>query len=100
MSLNLQQELNPEQYRAVSTLEGPLLIIAGAGSGKTRTIIFRIAHMLEKGIPQSAILALTFTNKAAREMSDRIRRLTGRKLSNLTISTFPVSYTHLTLPTN
>jgi len=88
VSLNLQQELNPEQYRAVSTLEGPLLIIAGAGSGKTRTIIFRIAHMLEKGIPQSAILALTFTNKAAREMSDRIRRLTGRKLSNLTISTF------------
>ena len=88
MSLNLQQELNAEQYRAVSNLEGPLLIIAGAGSGKTRTIIFRIAHMLEMGIPQSSILALTFTNKAAREMSDRIRQLTGKRLSNLTLATF------------
>ncbi len=88
MPLNLQQELNPEQYRAVSTIEGPLLIIAGAGSGKTRTVIFRIAHMLEKGIPQSAILALTFTNKAAREMSERIRQLTGKRLSNLTLATF------------
>jgi len=88
VSLNLQQELNAEQYRAVSNLEGPLLIIAGAGSGKTRTIIFRIAHMLEMGIPQSSILALTFTNKAAREMSDRIRQLTGKRLSNLTLATF------------
>ena len=75
MSLNLKQELNPEQYRAVSIIEGPLLIIAGAGSGKTRTIIYRIANMLDRGIPQAAVLALTFTNKAAREMSQRIQEL-------------------------
>lgn len=84
----LKDKLNPEQYRAVTTLEGPILIIAGAGSGKTRVITYRIANMLEKGIPQSAILALTFTNKAAKEMEDRIKDLTSRKLQNLTVSTF------------
>ena len=85
---NLRKELNPEQFRAVSTTDGALLIIAGAGSGKTRVITFRIAHMLDCGIPQSAILALTFTNKAAREMEDRVKDLTGKKLQNLTVSTF------------
>ncbi|MBQ2313339.1 MAG: UvrD-helicase domain-containing protein, partial [Treponema sp.] len=85
---NLKDELNPEQYRAVTTVDGPILIIAGAGSGKTRVITYRIAHMLEKGIPQSQILALTFTNKAAKEMSERIKGLTGKKLQNLTVSTF------------
>ena len=80
--------LNPEQDEAVHTIEGPLLIIAGAGSGKTRVITFRIAHMLENHIPQSQILALTFTNKAAREMEARAKALTGRKLTNLTVSTF------------
>ncbi|MDY2840124.1 MAG: 3'-5' exonuclease [Treponema sp.] len=84
----LKKELNPEQYRAVTTTEGAILIIAGAGSGKTRVITFRIAHMLDKGIPQSSILALTFTNKAAREMEERIKDLTQRKLQNLTVSTF------------
>lgn len=84
----LRKELNPEQFRAVSTTDGALLIIAGAGSGKTRVITFRIAHMLDCGIPQSAILALTFTNKAAREMEDRVKDLTGKKLQNLTVSTF------------
>lgn len=85
---NLRKELNPEQFRAVTTLDGPLLIIAGAGSGKTRVITFRIAHMLDSGIPQSQILALTFTNKAAREMEERVKELTGKKLQNLTVSTF------------
>ena len=85
---HLKDELNGEQYEAVTTLEGPILIIAGAGSGKTRVITYRIAHMLRTGIPQSQILALTFTNKAAREMETRVKELTGRKLQNLTISTF------------
>ena len=85
---DLKNELNPEQYEAVMTINGAILIIAGAGSGKTRVITFRIAHMLDAGVPQSAILALTFTNKAAREMQERIKELTGKKLPLLTISTF------------
>lgn len=84
----LKNELNPEQYKAVTTINGAILIIAGAGSGKTRVITFRIAHMLDSGIPQSQILALTFTNKAAKEMEDRVKDLTQRKLQNLTVSTF------------
>lgn len=84
----LRKELNPEQFRAVTTTKGAILIIAGAGSGKTRVITFRIAYMLEEGIPQSQILALTFTNKAAKEMEVRIKELTQKKLQNLTVSTF------------
>jgi len=83
-----EEELNGPQLEAVTSIDGALLIIAGAGSGKTRVITCRIAKMLEKGIPQSAILALTFTNKAAREMESRVRELTGKKLHNLTVSTF------------
>lgn len=86
--MNLEAELNTEQLKAVTSLDGAVLIIAGAGSGKTRVITFRIANMLEHGILQSQILALTFTNKAAREMTERIKELTGQKLQNLTISTF------------
>ncbi len=88
MSLNLKNELNEKQYVAASTIEGPVLIIAGAGSGKTRMITYRIAHMLEMGISQSSILALTFTNKAASEMAERVRGLTGDSLPKLTTSTF------------
>ncbi len=86
--LDYEAELNPEQFDAATHMDGPILILAGAGSGKTRVITFRAAYMLEKGVPQSAILALTFTNKAAREMADRLKALTGKKLQNLTVSTF------------
>ena len=88
MAIDLEKELNDMQCKAASIIDGPVLIIAGAGSGKTRMITFRIAHMLEKGIAQSSILALTFTNKAAKEMQERVKQLTGEKLSNLTVSTF------------
>jgi DNA helicase-2/ATP-dependent DNA helicase PcrA len=87
-NLNLEAELNRPQIQAVTTIDGPVLIIAGAGSGKTRVITYRIAHMLEQGIPQQAILALTFTNKAATEMETRVKELTKRKLQALTINTF------------
>ena len=88
MSIDLNQELNSEQAKAAGNIHGPSLIIAGAGSGKTRMITYRIAYMLEQGIKESEILALTFTNKAAKEMSERIKSLTGLKLKGLTASTF------------
>lgn len=88
MSIDLNQELNSEQAKAAGNIHGPSLIIAGAGSGKTRMITYRIAYMLERGIKESEILALTFTNKAAKEMSERIKSLTGLKLKGLTASTF------------
>ena len=88
MPIDYEKELNPEQYEAVTRIDGPLLIIAGAGSGKTRVITFRMAYMLEHGVPQHAILALTFTNKAAKEMVERVKQLTKKKLRDVTISTF------------
>lgn len=81
--------LNTAQKQAVQTLMGPVLILAGAGTGKTRTVTCRIANMLEKGINPRSILALTFTNKAANEMADRVAGLVDRKAARqMTVSTF------------
>ena len=87
--MELKKLLNPEQYDAVTTIDGPVLILAGAGSGKTRVLTYRIAHMIEDlGIYPSQILAITFTNKAAGEMKDRVRRMVGDIVDNMWISTF------------
>ena len=86
--MDLMQGLNEPQQRAVACLQGPLLIVAGAGSGKTRVLTFRIANLLEHGVPPYRILAITFTNKAAREMRERVDALIGDAAQDVWLSTF------------
>ncbi len=84
----LLKQLNEAQQQAVANTEGPVMVIAGAGSGKTRVLIYRIAYMLEKGVDPFQVLALTFTNKAAREMKERISNLIGNEAKNVWMGTF------------
>src|ERR1039458_5919574 len=83
LQIDYARELNEQQYAAVTAPPGPSLVIAGAGSGKTRTLIYRVAYLLEQGIPPERILLLTFTNKAAKEMMRRVADLLGQELASL-----------------
>src|SRR5580698_9214131 len=75
--IDFRAQLNDEQFAAVTAEPGPLLILAGAGSGKTRTLTYRVAYLISQGVRPGEILLLTFTNKAAREMLHRVQELTG-----------------------
>src|SRR2546428_6706614 len=88
LQIDYARELNPQQLAAVQAPPGPALVIAGAGSGKTRTLTYRVAWLLEQGIPAERILLLTFTNKAAREMMRRVADLLGQELPSLWGGTF------------
>jgi DNA helicase II / ATP-dependent DNA helicase PcrA len=88
LNIDYARELNEQQFAAVTALPGPALVIAGAGSGKTRTLTYRVAYLLEQGIPAEKILLLTFTNKAAAEMMRRVSDLLGHELRALWGGTF------------
>ncbi len=86
--IDYQKELNEQQYAAVSSAPGPALVIAGAGSGKTRILTYRVAYLLDQGVDPRSLLLLTFTNKAAKEMMERVRELIPMDLSDLWSGTF------------
>jgi DNA helicase-2/ATP-dependent DNA helicase PcrA len=87
--MNYLDELNPQQREAVENTEGPCMVIAGAGSGKTRVLTYRIAHLINKGVDPFSILSLTFTNKAAKEMKERISKIIGgSEAKNIWMGTF------------
>jgi DNA helicase-2/ATP-dependent DNA helicase PcrA len=88
LQIDYARELNEQQLAAVTAVPGPSLVIAGAGSGKTRTLTYRVAYLLEQGIPADRILLLTFTNKAAKEMMRRVADLLGQELASLWGGTF------------
>src|SRR5688572_24466041 len=88
LQIDYARELNAQQLAAVTAPPGPALVLAGAGAGKTRTLIYRVAYLLEQGIPADRILLLTFTNKAAREMMRRVTDLLGSELGELWGGTF------------
>src|ERR1700748_3961354 len=88
LQIDYERELNQQQLAAVTAAPGPLLVIAGAGSGKTRTLTYRVAYLLENGIDPRNILLLTFTNKAARQMLDRVGNLRPVDASGLWGGTF------------
>jgi DNA helicase-2/ATP-dependent DNA helicase PcrA len=86
--LDYLETLNPSQRAAVEQIKGPVMIVAGAGSGKTRVITYRVAHLIRSGVDPFSILVLTFTNKAAREMRERIMKVVGNEAKNIWMGTF------------
>lgn len=87
-TINFEQELNEEQLEIVNNIKGPMLVIAGAGSGKTRTIVYSVARLLLNGVRPSEIMLVTFTNKAAKEMIKRVEKLLGKKPKGIWAGTF------------
>ena len=95
-SINYQHELNQAQFEAVSAIEGNYLVIAGAGTGKTRTLVYRVARLIELGYDPKSILLLTFTRKASKEMMNRAAQLLDSRCSRINGGTFH-SFANLTL---